>query len=132
VIWFESSSLYLSGLHIFSTSRRTKQPLQGTKSEYCTAFLGPTKRALATVNSVQRWWKKGPGQFEAMKTKKSTWQDLSLSFRGEHKPLGVLYVPRGEPQVRTLRPRQPEQAAHQACSDISSFLLRGSLVFVFL
>jgi hypothetical protein len=69
VIWFESSSLYLSGLYIFSASRWTKQLLQWTKSE-CT-FLGAQKGTLATVNSVQRWWKKGPGQFEAMKTKKA-------------------------------------------------------------
>ena len=41
--------------------------------------------------------------------------DVSLlSFRGEHKPLGLLYLPRGQPQVRHLRPHQPEQAAHQA------------------
>ena len=93
-------------------------------------FLGPKKGALATVNSVQRWWKKGPGQFEAMKTKKARGKFfLFLSFRGEHKPLGVLYVPRGEPQVRTLRPRQPEQAAHKACSAISAFLLGGSKYF---
>ncbi len=45
-------------------------------------FLGPKKGTLATVNSVQRWWKKGPGQFEAMKTKNARGKSfvfLSLS-----------------------------------------------------
>jgi hypothetical protein len=64
-----------------------------------------------------------------MKTKKNARGKsfLFISFRGEHKPLGVLYVPRGEPQVRTLRPRQPEQAAHQAYSAISAFFISEDL-----